>query len=342
VEKDEIQVINYLDEIVKASLRASSLTRSLLIYSRKQEMNQQKQNLNSLITTVGSFIERIIHENIVFTISLAEEPLGVYVDNGQIEQVLLNLSTNARDAMPDGGTFSIKTAAGEMDEEYIATNGFGTVGRYAVITVTDSGHGMAPDTKRKVFNPFFTTKDVGKGTGLGLAMVMGIIKQHGGFIDLQSEPGSGSVFKLYLPLLAEPVVIASEDVRDARMEGGSGTILLVEDNPPTLILLEELLTRAGYSVITAVDGEDAVRKFVAFDDEIQLVISDVLMPKMSGKQARDKIRERAEGMKFLFISGHADDVIKREGGLGADAEIIMKPIMPFDLLGKIREMIGKA
>jgi len=339
VEKDEPQVINHLDEIVKASLRASSLTRSLLIYSRKQEMNQQKQNLNSLITTVGSFIERIIHDNIVFTISLAEEPLGVYVDDGQIEQVLLNLTTNARDAMPDGGTFSIKTAAGEMDEEYITTHGFGAVGRYAVITVTDSGHGMDAETKRKVFNPFFTTKDVGKGTGLGLAMVMGIIKQHGGFVELQSEPGKGSVFKLYLPLLAGPVVIASEDVRDARMEGGSGTILLAEDDPTTLILLEELLKRAGYSVITAVDGEDAVKKFVAFDDEIQLVILDVVMPKLSGKQARDRIREISEGMKFIFVSGHSDDVIKREGGLGADVEIIMKPVMPFDLLRKIREMI---
>lgn len=336
--KDEIQDA-YLDEITRASSRASSLTRSLLVYSRKQEINKQKLNLNDLIATIGSFINRIIRDNISLTISLQDDHLYVDVDDLHIEQVLLNLATNARDAMPDGGTFAIATAAAEIDEEYIVKNGFGAVGRYAVITVSDSGHGMDAETKRQVFDPFFTTKGIGKGTGLGLAMVMGIIKQHGGFIELQSEPGEGSVFKLYLPLLAVAEVIEPVTPRDARMERGSGTILLAEDDPATLILLKELLERAGYKVITAVDGEDAVKNFVAYQDEIQLVISDMVMPNMNGKQVRDKIGELSDSAKFIFISGHAKDVIERVGERDAEAEIIMKPVMPFDLLGRISKIL---
>jgi len=339
-EEDDTQV-KYLDEIIKASTRASSLTQSLLVYSRKQEMNQQKQNLNSLITTVASFIDRIIHDNIVFSISLHDDPLAVDVDDVQIEQVLLNLASNARDAMPDGGEFSIKTTAEEMDEEFIAIHGFGTVGCYAVITVADSGHGMDAETKRKVFDPFFTTKEVGKGTGLGLAMVMSIIKQHGGFIDLQSEPESGSVFKLYLPLLASSEVVASEEMHDTRLVRGSGTILLAEDDSGTLQLLDELLTRTGYTVITAVDGEDAVKKFTAHKEEIQLVVSDMIMPKMSGRRVYDEIRAIYSGVKFIFLSGHSKDIIEREGGFCDGIEVIRKPVMPFDLLVKVGEAINK-
>lgn len=338
VEKNEIQE-NYINEIVKASFRASSLTNNLLAYSRKQEMNRQKQNLNLLITTVASFISRVLRDNIEFTLALHEEPLGVYVDDVQIEQVLLNLATNARDAMPDGGSLSITTAEGAMDEEYIDIHGFGRVGRYAVITVTDSGHGMDAVTKQMVFDPFFTTKEVGKGTGLGLSMVMGIIKQHGGFIELQSEPGKGCVFKLYLPLLAIALVKASDDLQAPRMECGSGTILLAEDDPATLRIMQELLERAGYKVITAVDGEDAVKKFVMFCDEIQLVISDLIMPKKSGKQAFNEIRGFSSEMKFIFVSGHSSDLIEREGEFGDDVELIMKPVLPFELLKKISELL---
>lgn len=338
-EKDEI-LENYLDEISRASLRASSLTGSLLIYSRKQVINPQNQDLNILITTVTSFIARIIHDNIEFTVALQEEPLGVCVDDVQIEQVLLNLATNARDAMPHGGTFSIATSVGEMDEEYIGIHGFGKVGRYAVVTVTDSGHGMDAETKRKVFNPFFTTKEVGRGTGLGLAMVLGIIKQHGGFIELQSEPGKGSVFKMYLPLLAEPEISTAAALPDTRMEKGAGTILLAEDDPTTLVFLKELLEKSGYQVITAVDGEDAVKKFVAYDDEIQLVISDVIMPKKSGKRALDEIRTFSSGMKFIFMSGHSSDVIEREGSFGDAVEVMMKPVMPHEMLRKIGAILA--
>jgi len=331
------KAFHYLDEITRASVRAAALTHSMLAYSRKQEMNQQKQNLNHLITTVGSFIKRITHDNITFTLVLQDDALVVRVDTVQIEQVLLNLATNARDAMPDGGVFSITTAAGCIDEQYIASHGYGVPGRYAVITVSDTGSGMDEKTRNRVFDPFFTTKEVGKGTGLGLSMVMGIIKQHGGFIDLQSEPGTGSVFQLFLPLL-DSVEIAAAPTQQANLieEVAGGTILVAEDDAGTRTALEEFLVRAGYTVITAIDGQDAVEKFAARTDEIDLVISDVVMPRKSGKAASDEIRKMSARVKFIFVSGYAATVIEREGGFGADAEVLSKPIMPYDLLSKIK------
>ena len=332
---------NYVMQILTASERAAALSHSLLAYSRKQSMDQKKECLNTLIEAVGSFIKRILHDNIVFAITLADEPLSVFVDKMQIEQVLLNLATNARDAMPDGGAFRIATATGQMDEHFIAAHGFGTVGSYAVITVTDSGHGMDQETKRKVFDPFFTTKEVGKGTGLGLSMVMGIIKQHGGFIELHSQPGNGSAFKLYLPLVDGGEVSAPKET-NLQIERGSGTILVAEDDSDTRTLLEELLVRVGYKVVMAIDGQDAVEKFANHKGKIDLVISDVVMPKKSGKAASDEIRKMSADMKFIFVSGHAEKVIRDEGLLGTDAEhseIIMKPILPFQLLQKIRDLL---
>ena len=246
VAQDE-QLSEYAAKIITASGRAGELTHSMMAFGRKQVMKLQHQNLNLLLTTVGSFIKRIIHDNIIFTLSLRDDSLSVNVDTVQIEQALLNLATNARDAMPEGGTFIIDTVSRRMDKPYIATHGFGTVGSYAVITVTDSGHGMDAETIQKVFDPFFTTKEVGKGTGLGLSMVMEIIKQHGGFIDLHSQPGTGSVFQLYLPLVDEGKIAVSTKT-DVQMEMGSGTILVAEDDPDTRVLIDQLLVRAGYSL----------------------------------------------------------------------------------------------
>jgi PAS domain S-box-containing protein len=338
INQDQDQ-LGYIKTILEATSRASTLTRSLLAYSRKQEMNQQNQNLNPLIETIGTFIKRIIHDNIEFTLSFQDDPLTVYVDKVQIEQVMLNFATNARDAMPKGGMFSIATAAVSIDEEYISTHVYGKVGDYAVITVNDTGCGMDAETRLKVFDPFFTTKEVGKGTGLGLSMVMGIIKQHGGFIDLQSEPGKGSVFHLYLPLVEAIEVPAAPAEDDLQIERGSGTILIAEDDANTRKAVEEFLTRVGYTVITAVDGQDAVEKFAANKDEIQLVISDVIMPRKNGKEACDEIKLMSGKTKVIYVSGHTYSVIEREGELGADAEVIMKPIMPFELLGRIRELM---
>ncbi len=327
-------------QILKATTRAASLTHALLAYSRKQSMQQSNQNLNLLIADVGAFIKRILHDNIEFTLSLANDPLFVFADKVQIEQVMLNFTTNARDAMPRGGTFSIATSAGRIDEGYIATHGFGEIGSYAIITVSDTGHGMDAETVLKVFDPFFTTKEVGKGTGLGLSMVFGIVRQHGGFIDLQSEPGKGSVFRIYLPLVDAEMVEDGPVENDELMEAASGTtLLLAEDDPTTLFMMAEFLKKAGYTVVTAVDGQDAVEKFAAHKDEIKLVISDVIMPRKSGKTACDEIREMVKTTKFIFVTGHSRAEFGHEDTPDTDDVMMIKPLLPFELLSKIRELL---
>jgi len=329
-------------EIQDASSRAATLVRSLLAYSRKQEMDKCVQNLNQLVETVGMFIKRIINENIEFTVSLPDKPLTVNVDTVQIEQVLLNLATNARDAMPDGGSFSISLADGDIDKSVALLQGLDQAVGYAIITVSDTGHGIDDQNKHKVFDPFFTTKDVDKGTGLGLSMAMGIMKQHNGYIDMQSETGKGSVFILYLPLVDDKYdeeLIAAGTQQYNLTKTAKTTILVVEDDPDTLDAITELLTRGGYKIIAAVDGQDAVEKFAEYKDEIKLVISDVVMPRKSGKVASNEIRQISGTTKFIFVSGHAKGVIAREGILIPDAELIMKPIMPFELLDKIRELL---
>lgn len=333
------QEFQCLNEIMAASSRASSLTHSLLAYSRKQAMNQQNQHLNVLITDIASFIKRLIHDNIELTLNLTEHPLVVYVDPVQIEQILLNLATNARDAMPDGGMITIATSLGSIDECFIAAHGYGKVGEYAVVTVSDTGVGIPPEIKLHVFDPFFTTKESGKGTGLGLAMVMGIIKQHGGFVELESEPGEGTVFHLYLPLTDSGDIPSALTEADVQLEKGSGTILVAEDDPETLTAIEEFLTRVGYTVVTAVNGEDAVEKFTLHKDEIRLVISDVVMPKKSGKAACYEIRNISDDVKFIFISGHTFDVVSLKDTIDTDAEIILKPLQMPELLRKIRALL---
>ena len=243
--------------------------------------------------------------------------------------------------MPNGGRLTITTTSGTIDEAFIATRGFGKVGRYAVISVIDSGTGMDEQTKQHVFDPFFTTKEIGKGTGLGLSMAMGIIIQHDGFMDLFSKPGTGTAFDLYLPLVDEVVPENSPFHYTFPAERCSGTILIAEDDENTRNALAEFLTRVGYTVISAIDGQDAVEKFAARADEIELVISDVVMPRQSGRKMRDEIRKLRDGINFIFISGYSHGTLEKEGHVDHDAELVMKPILPFELLKRIRGITGK-
>ena len=328
------------NQILSATTRAASLTHSLLAYSRKQEMQQSNQNLNQLIVNVGAFIKRIIPANIEFAISLADDDLFVFADKVQIEQVMLNLATNARDAMPGGGTFSIATSAGSIDADYIAVHGFGEIGNYAVITVSDTGHGMDAETALKVFDPFFTTKEVGKGTGLGLSMVLGIVRQHGGFVDLLSEPGKGSVFSIHLPLVAAEMAEDAPEETAELLEAASGTtLLLAEDDSSSRFMMAEFLKKAGYKVVTVADGQDAVEKFALHKDKIKLVISDVMMPRKSGKVASIEIRAMVKTTKFIFVSGHSRDELRQENLPDSDDVLMLKPLMPLELLKKIRELL---
>ncbi|MEI6215371.1 MAG: PAS domain S-box protein [Desulfuromonadales bacterium] len=331
-----------IEKIEAASARGAELTQGLLAFSRKQVLNQRHQNLNPLISNTGSFILRLIGENIELSLSMKDDPLLVYIDPGQIEQALLNLATNARDAMPDGGVLRFTSAAGVIDEKFIRTHGFGQIGSYAVISVADSGCGMDEQTLKQIFEPFFTTKGVGKGTGLGMAMVMGIVKQHNGFIDVRSAVGAGTTFDIYLPLVDK-----ADDTPESRRSGdyvperGEGTILVAEDEHSVRDYMEKLLTMLGYTVVLAEDGQDAVEKFALLKDEIQLVIFDMVMPRKSGKEAWNEIRQIDSSIKVIYVSGYAEDIIERQGGLGPDEVLIRKPVIPRELLGMVKEMIRK-
>ena len=327
-------------EILRASERASNLTRSLLAYSRKQVANPAPVGLNSIIGNVEILLRRLIPENIEFVSHPALEELSIMADSGQVEQVVMNLVVNARDAMQDGGTLRIGTERAVLDRDFIAAHGYGSVGSYALMTVADSGVGMDEKTRDRIFEPFFTTKAPGKGTGLGLAMVYGIVKQHSGFINCYSEPGHGTLFRIYLPLIDAPVQKdPSPLVQPPR--GGEETILLVEDDAVIREMIGELLEDFGYVVIKAVDGEDAVRRFKEAPSVVQMVILDVIMPKMNGKDACLAISALSPDVKVLFMSGYTADIITDSLIKGNPDRFVSKPIKINELLGKVRTLLDR-
>ena len=330
----------YIERVHAASGRAGDLTRNMLAFSRTQEIIPYNQNLNSIVATVGSFTKRIIGEHIHFTITTCLIPLPVHVDGGQIEQVLINLVNNAKDAMPQGGTLTIGTDHTYIDSSHLSLHGVEHPGEYAVVTVTDSGIGMDEYTASKIFEPFFTTKEVGKGTGLGLAMVYGIVKQHHGFIEVCTKPGEGSRFELYLPIINAPSTIG-EVMATVGVDrtSGSETILLVEDDADVLEFMDNLLTKMGYRVITASDGREAVKRFQDHADLIGLIIMDMILPHLSGKQAYDEIVRIKADTRVLFCSGYCAKAIQQQGSLGRHADFISKPVPTIAFLRKVRELL---
>ena len=336
------QLSEYAIKILSASGRAADLTHSLMAFSRTQIMKLQHQNLNLIVSKVGDFVKRIIGENITFKVNIEDASLFVNVDGGQIEQVLINLANNARDAMPKGGTLTFTTDLVRMDDPFLCANGLGTPGRYAVITAADTGTGMDEAVRKKVFEPFFTTKEEGQGTGLGLAMVIGIVSQHNGYVTVSSEQGHGTGFTIYLPLTL-PVIEAPAENIDTALEKYSGTetILVVEDDADILEFMQQFLAMHDYKVLTATDGEEAVSTFRADADNIKLVITDLIMPRMNGKQMYDEIKRIKPDMKALFSSGYSAKIIEQQGDIGANAEFIAKPHQPALLLKMVREMLDR-
>src|SRR5574341_1533635 len=331
-----------VDQILASTERAANLTQGLLAFSRKQAINPQPLELNTLVKRVDKLLTRLIGEDINVTMSLGETPMTIRADAGQVEQVLMNLATNARDAMPQGGILAIETGIMELDHEYVRVHGYGKVGRYALLSVTDTGVGMDKKTQHRIFEPFFTTKEVGKGTGLGLAIVYGIVKQHNGYINVYSEPGRGTTFKLYLPLIAAEVEAAGP-VEDKMPEGGRATILVAEDDDSVRNLTRSVLEGFGYSVITAVDGDDALAKFSEHRDRIDLLLLDIIMPKKNGNKVYEEIRRLRPDIKALFTSGYTAEVIREKGIVDGPLNFISKPVSPRDLLRKVKEVqIGRA
>jgi len=328
-----------LAHILSASQRAANLTRSLLAYSRKQASNPACVGLNAIIASTEALLRRLIPESIEFRSLLAEQELTIMADSGQIEQVLMNLIVNARDAMPDGGQLRIATEAVTLDGSFIAAHGYGSAGSYALLTVSDSGTGMDKQTRDRIFEPFFTTKEVGKGTGLGLAMVYGIIKQHAGFVNCYSELGHGTVFRIYLPLTDAPPCREAEP-EQRELPRGDETILLVEDDEALREMVAELLEDFGYTVVKAVDGEDAVQQFREIRHTVHMVILDVIMPKLNGKEAYNVMCQMTPGLKALFMSGYTADVAC--GSLDDCCCFVSKPIDIRELLTRVRKLLGAA
>lgn len=333
-------VRSYADHMLTLSEKAAHLTQSLLAFSRKQVMNPQPLELNGLIKKVEKILCRLIGEEVDLRVNLAEKDINVKADPMQMEQVFMNLATNARDAMPGGGKLVITSEVVEIGSEFIASHGYGEKGDYALITVSDTGAGMDDETRKRIFEPFFTTKEVGKGTGLGLAVVYGIVKQHNGYINVYSEPGMGSIFKIYLP-----IIDASEQAQEKEpqegFQGGNETVLLAEDEKEVREVNRSVLEEFGYRVIEAVDGADAVRRFIENRDEIDILLFDLIMPQKNGREAYEEIVRVKPGIKAIFLSGYAADMMRSRGLIGAAMEFICKPVSPGELLKKVREALDK-
>lgn len=329
----------YVDQMVTSSEKATNLTQSLLAFSRKQVMEFKPHSVKNIITGIEKLLKRLLTEDIELKVMLADKDATIMTDITQMDQVLINLAANARDVMRKGGTLTIETKEVEMDKTFTMSHGYGQEGAYVLIAVTDTGCGIDKETKEKIFDPFFTTKEVGKGTGLGLSIVYGIIKQHNGYIDVQSEPGQGATFYIYLPV----VRTKAEEVRPSApvLQKGTETILLAEDNPVVRGLAKEVLTTSGYSVIEAINGEDAIQAFMEQKDKIDFMILDVVMPKKNGKEAFDEIRRICPDIKVLFMSGYTGDVVLDKGVHGDAANFISKPLSPQELLMKVREILDR-
>ena len=331
-----------MNEVLIAADRASELARKLLVFSRKDVVNKvMSVDINEIIRDLEKMLTRIIRESIEFNIELVDMPLTVLADAGHIEQVLINLAVNAKDAMHEGGRLTISTGLEEVDDDYVATYGYGKPGRYCLITVTDTGQGMDAETQKKIFEPFFTTKGIGKGTGLGLAICYGIIKQYGGYTNVYSEPGQGTVFKIYLPLSEETATMEKDEEAAAPVKHGNETVLVAEDDASLRKLGKIVLESFGYSVITAVDGEDAIVKFMENRERINIVMVDMIMPKKNGKEVGEAIRKVSPGVKILFASGYTMDIIKGKELVESGSDFIHKPFTPKDLLIKVREMLDR-
>jgi PAS domain S-box-containing protein len=338
--KADDPLLSNVRQILASAERASGLTRSLLAFSRKQPLNPKPVNLNELIKGAETLLSRLISEDIAFETMLTEQDLPILADHGQLSQVLMNMVTNARDAMPGGGKLTITTSPVILDKDFLAPQDGMKPGLYALAAISDNGMGMDDKTREKIFEPFFTTKEVGKGTGLGLAMVYGIIKQHGGMITVSSEPRRGTTFKIYLPLYrSETHELEAPSKPGAAAMGGTETFLVAEDNEAVRTVITTVLAEAGYGVVEAETGEEAVRKYIENKDRIHILLLDVTMPKKNGFAVYEEIKRSNPDIKTIFMSGYNDLAVNSNGTTKEGVMFLSKPVAPSELLRAVRKAL---
>jgi len=327
-----------VEQIMKAGERAAALTKQLLAFSRRQVLQPKVLDLNRLVTSLGAMLQRLIGEDVDLRLMLRPDLGRVNADPGQMEQVLMNLVVNARDAMPKGGILTVETSNIQLDEGYAGKHISVKPGRYVMLAVSDNGSGMDPATKARLFEPFFTTKGSGKGTGLGLSTVFGIVKQSGGSVEVYSEMGAGTSVKVYLPRIDQPVAL--EAVTTVRtLPRGSETILLVEDDEMVRTLVRETLVREGYRILDTSDPMEARRMADHHKGPIQLLITDVVMPKVNGRDLAEQLVRRRHDLKVLYMSGYTDNAVLNSGILHKDVAFLQKPFTPGTLTEKVREVL---
>jgi len=330
----------YVNEIKNASNRAASLTRQLLAFSRQQVLAPRVLGLNAVVANIEKMLKRLIGEDIDLVTTLGESLWPVKADPGQLEQVLLNLAVNSRDAMPNGGVLTIETANVEIDSTSAQTLFPLPPGRYVLLTFSDTGIGMDAETQARIFDPFFTTKEKGKGTGLGLAMVYGIVKQSGGYIWVYSEVGKGTTFRIYLPRTEEVVDVSAPLRSGFEAQQGTETLLLVEDEDAVRALVRNVLREKGYRILEASRGEEALELAEQYGGPIDLLVTDVVMPQMNGRELARRLITLLPQIKVLYISGYADSAVWHQAGLDSGGAFLQKPFSPEALARKVREVLG--
>jgi len=328
-----------VEAIQSAGESAAALTRQLLAFSRSQVIQPRVLDLNRVVTRIEGLLRRVIGEDVKLVVNLDRSLVAVTADPGVIEQIIVNLAVNGRDAMPMGGRLTIETTNADLDETFVADRPGSTVGPHAVLRMSDDGIGMAPDVLPRIFEPFFTTKQLGRGTGLGLATVYGLAKQSGGYIQVESGPDRGSVFSVYLPRASAPAeeeIVPPPEGVSAR---GSETILVVEDQPAVRALVCSTLTQQGYTVLDAGHGQDALTLLDEQTDGIDLLVTDVVMPGMSGRELATSVRALRPQVRVLYMSGYAPDAALPAEIINSGAAFLPKPFVPATLLRKVRELL---
>jgi signal transduction histidine kinase/CheY-like chemotaxis protein len=327
-------------EARRAGEQAALLTGQLLAFSRKQVTQMEVLDINEAVRDITDMLQRLLGDDIDLSVALDETLFPVMADAGQFNQVLMNLAVNAHDAMPNGGRLSIETSAIQREREDRGRHGIRPAGRYAMLTVTDTGSGMSAETLSHIFEPFFTTKDLSKGTGLGLATAYGIVQQHGGWVDVVSELGRGASFQIYFPAASGVSAASGPAIAQPATARRTGAILLVEDQAAIRMLLEDVLSEAGHRVVAAADGRTALELAEEYAGAVDLLITDVVMPEMSGPDLASRITHLRPGVIVLYMSGYTDHALLHRSALEQGAAFLQKPFLPESLLSRIDELLS--